>query len=500
MSSYRPKIKTNSDGTVSDLALDAETVKGHSVPTSGNASSNQIVLGNDTRLNANVTDVKMNGTSVVSNSVANVNATPVSVMPANEGQIKTKFRTCLYGFSNYQNHYYKLCTLPATSDNNYASVIISGRIGGWTAVTMSYIRCIAWNRGGAGISIIDMAAGGSMADIFYITDIEMYQNNNNTVSIYAHVNGFFTFDFDIETFQDSVTIDFDGTVITTPEGTLVAKASTCTNRLELEQGNLKVGGTPVAKTSDLGDQVKFAIGNLYNFNGVTWQNVTSDGYSYSGRVFGEMHTFLKAGTYTMKTDLPSTYRFAVVGAYYDRDYFNSDPSAVAFDSGWQSAQYYTFTLTTDVYMGLYFKKADDSNLVPNDIKVYNYQIKKGTLAEAFPNLLETSKNISVTENYVRNDIRLLVGSTYTFSITGGVNSGQYALFLYKNGSEVQSITGGTSYSSSYTFTVTEDSDQFVMYANNLKSANLMLNAGDIALPYEDYIDYEPYGTLIITSK
>ena len=71
--------------------------------------------------------------------------TPVSVLPADNGEIKTKYRIAQKGDAGRtagSYRYYKICNLPTNDSGNYASAIISGRIGGWTSSDMSYINAL----------------------------------------------------------------------------------------------------------------------------------------------------------------------------------------------------------------------------------------------------------------------------------------------------------------------------------------------------------------------
>lgn len=81
----------------------------------------------------------------------------ISGNPTNDANVKTKYRIAKQGYTNGASRYYKLCTLPVNNSSNYASVIISGRIGGWESGNMSYINALVWNRGTPSISVIDIA-------------------------------------------------------------------------------------------------------------------------------------------------------------------------------------------------------------------------------------------------------------------------------------------------------------------------------------------------------
>ena len=173
-----------------------------------------------------------------------------TVIPNDNGEVKTKYRMAQKGYFSSGVGYYKLCTLPVNNTGNYASAIISGRIGGWTSDNMSYFNALVWNRGTPGISLINIAgAATAMSSIWSICDLVLYVNGTSTTgaataTLYAKCASYFTFDFDIEVFQSSAAITYDGTYITTtPSGTLAAQASTSTKRLELINGSLLANGT-----------------------------------------------------------------------------------------------------------------------------------------------------------------------------------------------------------------------------------------------------------------
>ena len=203
--------------------------------------------------------------------------TNTSVLPNDNGEIKTKYRIAnksLTG-SGSPTWYYPLCKLPKDDNGNYASVIISGRIGGWVSSNMSYINALAWNRSGTGISLLDIAGSGSMSNIWGTCDIVIYTdaetvsetaNDNGIDTVYLKCKGYFTFDLDLEMFQSTAEILYNGTYLTTePTGTLVAQASTSTKRAELYNGKLYVAGSELAKTSSIPTKVS----QLTNDSGYT---------------------------------------------------------------------------------------------------------------------------------------------------------------------------------------------------------------------------------------
>ena len=190
-----------------------------------------------------------NGSSYnVKDATARNSKTNTSVLPNDGGEIKTKFRMSQKGFTNGATWYYPLCKLPQDNDGNYASAILSGRVGGWLSGNMSSITSLIWNRGVTGIALLDIAgSANAMNSIWSLCDIVVYTNSDTTDTVYLKCNSYFTFDVDIELFQSGCTILYNGNyVTTTPSGTLAASASTSTKRAELINGKLYVAGNELA--------------------------------------------------------------------------------------------------------------------------------------------------------------------------------------------------------------------------------------------------------------
>lgn len=182
--------------------------------------------------------------------------TKASVIPNDAGEIKTRYRIAQKGYTGSNNTYwyYPICVLPADNNSNYASVILSGRIGGWVNDNMSYISALCWNRGGDRISVLDIAGGAtSMNNIWSRCDIVLYRDSTSKkTSVYLKCNGYFTFDLDFEFFQSGVKITYNETHIsTTPSGTLGAQASTSNKRMEIMNSQAYVAGAKLLKSSDV---------------------------------------------------------------------------------------------------------------------------------------------------------------------------------------------------------------------------------------------------------
>lgn len=110
---------------------------------------------------------------------------------------------------------------------------------------MSSINALCWNRDSTGIALMDIAGGASsMSNIWSMCDIVIYTDANATTdTVYLKCTSYFTFDLDLEVFQSSATILYNGSYLTTePTGTLNAKASTTTKRVEIVNGEMYIAG------------------------------------------------------------------------------------------------------------------------------------------------------------------------------------------------------------------------------------------------------------------
>lgn len=180
--------------------------------------------------------------------------TSTEVLPNDAGEIKTKFRLSLKDFtseSTSATRYYRLVTFPINNTTNYASLALSGRIGGWNSDSFALINALVWNRGTPGISLIDIASNNVtlLANIWRNCDLVLYVANATNpnaeaiATLYLKCYSYFAFDLDVELLQSTATISYDGSYTTTiPSGTLAASASTTVNKLDLSNGKLFING------------------------------------------------------------------------------------------------------------------------------------------------------------------------------------------------------------------------------------------------------------------
>ncbi len=176
-----------------------------------------------------------------------------AILPSDTTVIQTKYRIAKLAYTGGSDviWWYKLCKFPINDSNSASSAIISGRIGGWSSMSMSYINAIVWNRGKPGISLIDIATNADgMDQIWSHCDLELYVDNDGTATLYLRCNSYLTYDLNVEGMRLSTgTIIYDGTYITTtPSGTLTAKASTAKNRLELYNSSAHIGGNTMVQS------------------------------------------------------------------------------------------------------------------------------------------------------------------------------------------------------------------------------------------------------------
>ncbi len=123
--------------------------------------------------------------------------------------------------------YYPIATLPVDNDGNYASVVITGRIGGWVKTNMSYINAVVSNRSGETGSFVDL--GDNTSSALGITDIVLYRQTDNRTIVYLKCNAYFAFDINVQVMQATYT--YNGSYTTAPTGTLKWSASTAANSL-----------------------------------------------------------------------------------------------------------------------------------------------------------------------------------------------------------------------------------------------------------------------------
>lgn len=170
----------------------------------------------------------------------------------NYGEVLTKNRISNKGYTNGATWYYPLLKLPVDNAGNYASAIVTGRIGGWVASNMSFCQFLIWNRDGEGITCLHRDGKGSTSSATGTADLVVYRNSDNTTTVYIKCASYFTYDLNVQTYQSGITIIYDGKYsATAPTGTLKASGANATTRLELSKDGAKYNGSTLALKSEL---------------------------------------------------------------------------------------------------------------------------------------------------------------------------------------------------------------------------------------------------------
>ena len=197
-----------------------------------------------------VTEAQMNeriSNIEISGGVDLSNCTSTNVLPNDHGDVKTRYRICNKSEDESPVVYFPLCKLPTDNSKNRASVILRGRIGGYLPGDMAMIDALIWNRTETGISLLNINADSfSLDEPLRVCDIVVYTNSDNTDTVYLKCKEYFVFDINLEVYQDTAQILYDGTYLTEePSGTLSAAASTSNKRVEIYNGKLYLNGTEV---------------------------------------------------------------------------------------------------------------------------------------------------------------------------------------------------------------------------------------------------------------
>ena len=153
----------------------------------------------------------------------------------------TRIQKQAYTGGNNTVQYFKLASFPVYNNGgNYASFIITGRMGGWQADNMSFVNMILYNRNGEGGGYINVANSA----FFNLCDIVMYREEDGTSTAYLKVKSYYTFDINVNTYQ--ATNVYTGTDVT-PTGALKWTASTQADRLAVSGGVAYVNGFTLPK-------------------------------------------------------------------------------------------------------------------------------------------------------------------------------------------------------------------------------------------------------------
>lgn len=227
----------------------------------------------ETRVDEKIANVAIGGGVDLSNYATkeDLNSkTNTSVLPNDNGDVKTKYRICNKSEDESPVVYFPIAKLPADNSKNRASVIIRGRIGGYLPGDMAMVDALIWNRSETGISLLNINADSfSLDEPLRVCDIVVYTNSDNTDTVYLKCKEYFVFDINLEVYQDTAQVLYDGTFLTEePTGTLSAAASTSNKRVEIYNGKLYLNGTEVGGGSASSENTVLYDNEAGSFNAI----------------------------------------------------------------------------------------------------------------------------------------------------------------------------------------------------------------------------------------
>ena len=194
--------------------------------------------------------IQKNGTAVATFTANSALNTIANIKVPSTFDDLSRIKKQDYAGNNNAVKYFKLATFPVyNSDGNYASFIITGRMGGWESGNTSFVNMILYNRNGEGGGYINVAN----SSFFNLCDIVMYREADGTSTAYLKVKGYYTFDINVNTYQ--ATNVYTGTDVP-PTGTLKWTASANADRLAVSGGKVYVNGFMMPKQVRINDTVR----------------------------------------------------------------------------------------------------------------------------------------------------------------------------------------------------------------------------------------------------
>ena len=143
--------------------------------------------------------------------------------------------------SSGSSWYYPIANLPIDDSDNSCSVIINGRIGGWTNTNMAKIDLLLTNR--SNYSGDNITASGSIKGPYTgalgVCNVVVYKQTNKSAIVYLKCDGYFAFDITADYYQ--TTKSWTGNYTTTPSGTLIWSTATTTSLEKVDQNGVIYG-------------------------------------------------------------------------------------------------------------------------------------------------------------------------------------------------------------------------------------------------------------------
>lgn len=228
--------------------------------------------------------IQKNGTAVATFTANSALNTIANIKVPSTFDDLSRIKKQDYAGNNNAVKYFKLATFPVyNSDGNYASFIITGRMGGWESGNTSFVNMILYNRNGEGGGYINVAN----SSFFNLCDIVMYREADGTSTAYLKVKSYYTFDINVNTYQ--ATNVYTGTDVP-PTGTLKWTASANADRLAVSGGKVYVNGFMMPKQIRINDTVRNPDANAvidlgtvpasYTTSSLTPSKCTKNGFYY----------------------------------------------------------------------------------------------------------------------------------------------------------------------------------------------------------------------------
>ena len=323
----------------------------------------------------------------------------------NYGEVKTLNRISNKGYTGSATWYYPLLKLPVDNAGNYASAIVTGRIGGWVASNMSFCQFLIWNRDGEGITCLHMDGKGSTSEATNTADLVVYRNSDNTTTVYIKCNSYFTYDLNVQTYQSNATIIYNGQYsTTTPTGTLKVSGANATTRLELSKNGAVYNGGALALKSDC----------------VPYDNASKDVYLgscgiHSGTRPSSGSATLMGNGYWIK---PSSVRVSskLTGGTVPSEYSEMTPDYISISNE-------KITLNT-------------SGIVVRDVGTFTFDGNPGSVATS-----ADLRNYQKKGNYVTIDTAQTITGRKTFNSPANVNGQEVATAIFKTSNGGRLIIG-----------------------------------------------------------
>lgn len=264
-----------------DLGKDGSDKHRVTFPSSGGtlALTSQIP-----KVNNGTLTIQKNGTEVATFTANSALNTTANIKVPSTFDDLSRIKKQGYAGNNNAVQYFKLASFPVyNSDGNYASFIITGRMGGRESGNTSFVNMILYNRNGEGGGYINVAN----SSFFNLCDVVMYREADGTSTAYIKVKGYYTFDINVNTYQ--ATNVYTGTDVP-PTGTLKWTASANADRLAVSGGKVYVNGFMMPKQVRINDTVRNPDANAvidlgtvpasYTTSSLTPSKCTKNGFYY----------------------------------------------------------------------------------------------------------------------------------------------------------------------------------------------------------------------------